>query len=475
MNSQQYDFGMVGLGTMGRNLLLNMADHGFSIIGTDRDPGKLAYLEEEAAGKPARSASSNQEFIRLLKRPRAFMLLVPAGAAVDAVIRDVLPMLEPGDLIIDGGNSYFMDTEQRTRELAAQGIHFMGVGISGGEKGARFGPSMMPGGAKEAYEVVRSIFEAVAAKVNGEPCVTYLGSGAAGHYVKMVHNGIEYGLMQLISETYDLLKRGAGLTNDELHAVYKSWNEGELQSFLMEITEEIFLQPDSTTNGRLIDSILDAARQKGTGKWTSQSALDLGVPLSAIDVAVTMRYLSALKTERVAAANLLKGPKPATVGERETFIGQVRDAMYFATIVTYAQGMNMLRAASEEFGYGLNLHDIARIWRGGCIIRAKLLEHIADAYKTNPALPNLLVDTDLAKILVEKQVGIRSVASYAVTNGIPAPALLATLTYFDAYRSERLPSNLIQAQRDNFGAHTYERIDREGTFHTEWHPEVSNM
>lgn len=470
MDTQQYEFGMIGLGVMGRNLLLNMADHGFAVAGYNRDPSKVTSLKEEAQGLTVYGTSDLKDFISKLKRPRALMLLVTAGPAVDMVIKDLLPLLEPGDLVIDGGNSYFADTERRAEELTPKGIHFIGVGVSGGESGARFGPSMMPGGSKAAYEVVRPIFESIAAKVNNEPCVTYLGPGAAGHYVKMVHNGIEYGLMQLISEAYDILKRGMGLSNDELHQVFKTWNEAELKSFLIEITAQIFLQDDDKTSGRLVDCILDSAKQKGTGKWTSQCGMDLGVPLSIIDIAVTMRYVSALKKERVTAAKVLPGstPKFNFNGDKQALINQVRDALYFATIAAYAQGMTLLKVASDTYKYDLHLGEVAKIWRGGCIIRATLLENIRVAYHKNAQLPSLMVDPDLSAILLQKQESIRKIISHSVQAGIPVPGLSAALAYFDAYRTDRLPSNLIQAQRDNFGAHTYERIDTEGIFHTQW-------
>jgi 6-phosphogluconate dehydrogenase len=470
MQLQQYEFGMIGLGVMGRNLLLNMADHGFAVAGYNRDPTKVADLRTEASGKNVFGTSDLKEFVLKLKRPRALMLLVTAGKAVDMVINELLPLLQPGDLVIDGGNSYYADTDRRTQELTEKGIRFLGVGVSGGEQGARFGPSMMPGGSQEAYEVVKPIFESIAAKVNGEACVTYLGPSSAGHYVKMVHNGIEYGIMQLISEAYDILKRGLGLGNDELHTIFKEWNDAELKSFLIEITANIFLQPDEQKEGRLVDYILDSAKQKGTGKWTTQCGMDLGVPLSIIDVAVTSRYLSALKKERVAAAKALPGPNPSfnLNGNKQAVINQVKDALYFATIGAYAQGMHLLKVASDTYGYNLKLDEVARIWRGGCIIRATLLEDITQAYRKNPSLANLLVDPALSAVIAGRQDSTRKVLTYAISAGIPVPALSAALAYFDAYRTDRLPSNLIQAQRDNFGAHTYERIDTEGIFHTHW-------
>ena len=471
MNNTQYEFGMVGLGVMGRNLMLNIADNNFSVIGLDLDPAKAAAVETEAGqGKPVRGTTSMEEFVQSLRKPRAIMLLVPAGKPVDAAIASLLPLLEPGDIVIDGGNSYFPDTDRRVVELEAQGIHFFGMGISGGEKGARFGPSMMPGGNREAYERLRPVFEAVAAKVDGEPCVSYLGNGSAGNYVKMVHNGIEYGIMQLIAETYDLLKRGAGFTDEELQQVFESWNNTELQSFLIEITGEILKKKDDATGKHLVSLISDRARSKGTGKWTSQNAMDLQVPVPSIDMAVLMRDMSKYKEERIEASKLLENRALATGGElnREELVNQMRHAFYFAMIATYAQGLAQLTAASEAYSYGLQLQEVAKIWRGGCIIRAAALEDIRSAYANNPALPNLLLDQKVGSDMLARQQDTRSILKLAIDKGIPMPAFMASLSYFDAYRSETLPTNLIQAQRDYFGAHTYERIDTPGIFHTEW-------
>ncbi|QMU29579.1 NADP-dependent phosphogluconate dehydrogenase [Adhaeribacter radiodurans] len=471
MNDTQYDFGMVGLGVMGRNLLLNMADHGFAVAGLDLDAAKALALENEAdKGKPVKGTTIAEEFIQSLRKPRALMLLVPAGKAVDAAIASLLPFLEPGDIVIDGGNSYFPDTDRRDAALGEKGIHFFGMGISGGEKGARFGPSMMPGGDKQAYERLRPIFEAVAAKVNGEPCVTYLGNGSAGNYVKMVHNGIEYGIMQLIAETYDFLKRGLGLNDDALQQVFSSWNQTEIQSFLIEITGEILQKNDEVTGQRLVNMISDRARQKGTGKWTSQNAMDLQVPLPTVDMAVTMRDLSAYKDERVQAAQQLGGIDVASNSDTDNsqLIDQLRQAFYFSMLITYAQGLVQLRVASQAYNYGLQLQEVAKIWRGGCIIRAACLEDIRQAFATNPDLPNLLLDPKIGQSLLQRQTDVRAVVKTAVDKGIPMPALLASLSYFDAYRSATLPTNLIQAQRDYFGAHTYERIDQPGIFHTQW-------
>lgn len=471
MNDLQYEFGMVGLGVMGRNLMLNIADNNFSVIGLDLDPLKAAAVEAEAgAAKLARGTTSVEEFVQSLRTPRAIMLLVPAGKPVDGAINTLLPYLEAGDIVIDGGNSYFPDTERRILELEAKGIHFFGMGVSGGEQGARFGPSMMPGGNREAYERLRPVFEAIAAKVNGEPCVAYLGNGSAGNYVKMVHNGIEYGIMQLIAETYDLLKRGAGLNDDELQAVFQDWNQTELQSFLIEITGEILKKFDDKTGERLVNIISDRASSKGTGKWTSQNAMDLQVPVPTIDMAVLMRDMSKFKEERVEASKLLPNDTLGTpiATDRQALVNQMRNAFYFAMISTYAQGLAQLTVASANYNYGLQLNEVAKIWRGGCIIRAACLTDIRTAYEQNPSLPNLLLDPKVGGDLLARQADMRSIMKLAIDKGIPMPAFMAALSYFDAYRTETLPTNLIQAQRDYFGAHTYERVDMPGIFHTQW-------
>ncbi|HYW34905.1 MAG TPA: NADP-dependent phosphogluconate dehydrogenase [Balneolaceae bacterium] len=468
MEKEKFDIGMVGLGVMGRNFVLNIADHDYAVVGLDNDEDKASALEKEAGQQKVQGTTSPEAFISGLKKPRAVMMLVPAGKAVDSVIDELIPLLDEGDLIIDGGNSHFTDTNRHYTKLKEKNIHFMGVGISGGEKGARFGPSIMPGGSEKAYDRVQSIFEAAAAEVKGDPCVTWLGPGSAGHYVKMVHNGIEYGLMQLIAECYDIMKRGLGFDNDKLHQVFKKWNEAELSSFLMEITADIFAQPDDKSNGRLIDAILDSAKQKGTGKWASQDAMDLQVPIPTIDMAVAMRDISAYKEERAHASEVLQGPENHLDVDPDIFVGRLRNAMYFSMIAAYAQGMALLRAASDEYEYELNYQDIAKIWRGGCIIRADLLEEIRAAYVSNPTLTNLLIAPSLSDELKKCQADLRFVIGKASNAGIPAPALMASLGYYDSYRSKRLPANLIQAQRDNFGSHTYERTDIEGTFHTEW-------
>jgi len=460
---------MIGLGVMGRNFLLNMADHGFKVIGFDKDNQKTSALESAAtAGTTVKGVGTLQDMVSQLAVPRKIMMLVPAGKPVDDVIESLLPLVQKGDIIIDGGNSHFTDTLRRVTYLQGKGIHFMGMGVSGGEQGARTGPSIMPGGDQEAYPHVRPMLEAVAAKVDGVPCVAHLGKGAAGHYVKMVHNGIEYAIMQLISEAYDLLHRGAGLSNDELHTVFDTWNKGDLRSFLIEITADIFTQPDDKTPNRLVDMILDKAGAKGTGKWTSQDAMDLGVPIPTIDMAVAMRNLSALKTERVQASALYPQQDSLIGTPKEQFIKQVHDALLFATIICYAQGLAQLHRAGIDLDMQIPMPQVVNVWRGGCIIRSVLLPTFANAFKANPELSNLLLDAEVAKILNANAAGTRAVAAMAIQHGIPAAALLSSLSYFDTYRSKQLPINLLQAQRDYFGAHTYQRIDQEGTFHTEW-------
>ncbi len=466
-NNKLCEIGMVGLGVMGRNLLLNMADHNFSVTGIDTDPNQVENLGQESQ-QHIQGTTDVKNFVASLRRPRVIMLLVPAGARVDAVIQTQLPYLQPGDLIIDGGNSYFKDTDVRANNLKTKGIHFLGVGISGGEEGARRGPSIMPGGPKEAYEQVRKIFEAVAAKVNNDPCVAYLGPGSAGHFVKMVHNGIEYGIMQLIAETYDLMKRGLGYNDDQLRDVYAEWNQAELNSYLVEITSNIFGKKDDKTGKQLVDEILAVASQKGTGMWTSQSGMELQVPIPTIDLAVGMRDLSVFVKQREQANQLYQRPIKSFTTDAKTFLTQLRQALYAGMMITYAQGMSLLTVAAEEYQYELQLETIARIWRGGCIIRAAMLENFRAAFHNNPQLPNLLLDKDLSQLLLKNQESLRQIVNQAATSGIPIPALMASLSYFDAFRSSWSPANLIQAQRDYFGSHTYERIDTKGTFHTEW-------
>ncbi len=468
MSEKKYDIGIAGLGVMGRNLAMNIADHGFSVAGFDIDPAKVAEFEKESSSSSTKASASAGEFASLLRRPQSFIMLVPAGKAVDSAINGIFPHLEPGAIIIDGGNSYYKDTDTRMKALEAKGMHFIGMGVSGGEEGARRGPSMMPGGNTEAYKQVRPILEAAAAKVDGEPCITYLGPGSSGHYVKMVHNGIEYGLMELIAETYDLMKRYAGMNNDDLHKVYEAWSHGRAGSFLLDITAEIFLKNDEKTGSRLIDMILDRAAQNGTGRWTSQDAMDLQVPVPTIDAAVMMRAVSGNKKGREEAAGILKGPVPLFEGERQSFIQQIGNSLYFSMITAYTQGMALIRAASAAYGYGISLKEVARIWRGGCIIRADLLDEIAQVYGIKPGLDNLMLDPHMASLLSDREHDLRNVISRAVESGIPVPGLMSSLAYFDAWRSRRLPANLIQAQRDYFGAHTYERTDGNGTFHTVW-------
>ncbi len=463
-----FDFGIVGLGVMGRNLLLNIASQKFAAAGLDLDTEKVNSLQQEADSEHTLEATTDvKHFVELIKRPRAIMLLVPAGKPVDSAIQSLLPHLDEGDIIIDGGNTYFTDTDRRFLELSAKGIHFFGMGISGGEQGARFGPSMMPGGDKKAYERLRPIFEAIAAKVDGEPCVEYLGNGSAGNYVKMVHNGIEYGIMQLISEIYDLMKRGYNLDEDTIENTFNEWNQTDLKSFLIEITGAI-LKVKEPNGERLINLISDWAKSKGTGKWTSQNAMDLQVPVPTIDAAVFMRDMSKSKPERIeAATKLVWNDKQATVNAPEA-ISALKDALFFSILITYAQGLAQLRTASKEYNYELNLETVTKIWRGGCIIRADVLEDFRKAFATNPNLPNILLDTDIAAKFNETQAGIREVIQFAIQKGLPVAGLMNSLAYFDAYRSENLPTNLIQAQRDYFGAHTYERTDLLGTFHTQW-------
>jgi 6-phosphogluconate dehydrogenase len=468
---KQYEIGMVGLGVMGRNLLLNMADHKFSVAGYDKDAAKVEALRQEGKDRAVRGATDVKEFIGLLRRPRAVMMLVPAGAPVDSVIKDLLPHLEKGDLIIDAGNSYFKDTDLRARTLTTKGIQFLGVGVSGGEEGARHGASIMPGGPKDAYERVRPALEAAAAKVKDDPCVTWMGPGSAGHFVKMVHNGIEYGIMQLIAETYDLIKRGWGMNDDEAHETYASWNKGELNGYLVEITSHIFAKQDEKSGQRLIDEIVGVAKQTGTGMWTSQSAMELQLPIPTIDLAVAMRDMSVFTKEREQASGIYQRAIRRLAGDRGQFLAQLGGALFAAVITTYAQGMALLAVASDKYKYGLDLEAVARIWRGGCIIRAALLEDIRAAFHARHDLPNLLLDANLSHKVMEHQEDLRQVICQAVEAGVPAPALMVSLGYLDAYRSAWQPANLIQAQRDYFGSHTYERIDAKGTFHTEWEKE----
>ena len=463
------DIGLIGLAVMGQNLVLNMARNGYQVSVYNRTAERTKeFIDGSATGKNIVPTYSIGEFIETLKQPRRIMIMVKSGLPVDTVIEQLKPHLDPGDLIIDGGNSFFKDTERRTQALEAQGLGYLGVGISGGEEGALWGPSIMPGGQSQAYTHVEPIYTDIAAKVEGDPCVTYIGPRGAGHYVKMVHNGIEYGDMQMIAEVYDLLHHGLGLSSAELHEVFTAWNEGVLASFLIEITADIFAHMDEETGVPLVELILDKAQQKGTGKWTSQEALDLGVPTPTINAAVEARILSAYKTEREKAALLYPGKIKRYRDDRANFIADVKDALYASKICAYAQGMALLSAASREYEYNLNLAEVARIWRGGCIIRARLLEDIRAAYAEDPELPNLLLAPFFREALLTRQEAWRHVLQTAVDLEIPIPAMSASLAIFDGYKRAMLPANLIQAQRDYFGAHTYQRVDREGTFHTEW-------
>jgi 6-phosphogluconate dehydrogenase len=459
------EFGMVGLGTMGRNLLLNIADHGRSVSGFDLHQEQVDLLASDSQGRPTMGFTDAQKFVASLRKPRCITMLVPAGSPVDAVIATFKPFLEPGDLLIDSGNSYFKDTDRRIAELAPTGIAFFGMGISGGESGARHGPSMMAGGTPEDYAKVSAVLELVAAKADdGRPCVARVGNGSGGHYVKMVHNGIEYGIMQLLAETYDLMKRSWGMSNSEMADVFGAWTKSDIGGFLLEITEQVLRKKDDETGKDLIDLVKDEAKEKGTGKWTSQDAMDLRVAVPTIDAAVNARELSDLKDERVAASKLF-GTVP---GHGEKNIDKLREALSVGMIAAYAQGMAQLRIASAEYSYDAQMEQVSAIWRAGCIIRSALLKPMMNAYLRNPDLPNLLVDPDLLNMVKARNTSLRWLVSQAAANRIPMPAYMASLAYIDGYASERLPANLTQAQRDYFGAHTYARIDKPGVFHTEW-------
>ncbi|WHY60609.1 NADP-dependent phosphogluconate dehydrogenase [Cytobacillus firmus] len=462
-------FGVIGLAVMGKNLAMNIESRGYSVSVFNRSREKTDEMLKEVEGRNFKGTYTIEEFVDSLEKPRKIMLMVKAGGPTDATIEQLKPLLDKGDILIDGGNTFFVDTQRRNKELNELGIHFIGTGVSGGEEGALKGPSIMPGGQKEAYELVAPIFQDIAAKVNGEACTTYIGPDGAGHYVKMVHNGIEYGDMQLISESYFLLKNVLGLTAEELHEVFAEWNKGELDSYLIEITADIFTKKDEETGKPLVDVILDTAGQKGTGKWTSQSALDLGVPLPIITESVFARFISAMKEERVNASKVLRGPAAQDfTGDKKAFIESVRKALYMSKICSYAQGFAQMRAASEEYGWDLKYGDIAMIFRGGCIIRAQFLQKIKEAYDREPGLKNLLLDPYFREIVESYQDAAREIISVAVKNGIPVPCFAAALSYYDSYRTETLPANLLQAQRDYFGAHTYQRTDKEGIFHTNW-------
>ncbi len=468
MSKQQ--IGVIGLAVMGKNLALNIESRGYSVSVFNRSYEKTEeFLKNEAEGKNFVGLKTIEEFVQSLETPRKILLMVKAGSATDATIESLKPYLEKDDILIDGGNTFFQDTIRRNKELESTGIHFIGTGVSGGEEGALKGPSIMPGGQKEAYQLVEPILKAISAKVDEDACVTYIGPNGAGHYVKMVHNGIEYGDMQLICEAYFILKNVLGLGAKELQEVFSEWNKGELDSYLIEITADIFTKIDEETGKPLVDVILDTAGQKGTGKWTSQNALDLGTPLPIITESVFARFISAMKEERVKASKLLKGPDAAVFnGDKDELIEAVREALYLSKIVSYAQGFAQMRAASEEYEWNLSYGDIAMIFRGGCIIRAQFLQKIKDAYDRDPQLANLLLDPYFNEIAANYQTALRKVISLAVQKGIPVPAFSSAIAYFDSYRSETLPANLLQAQRDYFGAHTYQRVDKEGVFHTNW-------
>ncbi len=467
----QANVGLIGLAVMGQNLVLNMERNGYTVAVYNRTTSTMQNFVAQHPGKKLIPCVTLEELVASLERPRKVLIMVKAGAGVDAVISGLAPLLDEGDLIMDGGNSYYRDTERRSVELAAQNLNFMGVGISGGEEGALWGPSIMPGGPRETWRSVQDMLGAIAAKApeDGKPCVAYLGPRGAGHYVKMVHNGIEYGDMQLIAEAYAVLQGALGLTAAELAEIFGQWNQGELDSFLIDITATIFKKIDGETGQPLVDLVLDKAAQKGTGKWTSQDAFDIGAPIPTINSAVVGRIISSLKEERVAASKVLPGPEQTVYdGDRDELIDMVRQALYASKISAYAQGMAMLRIASEEYGYELNLAEIASIWRAGCIIRARFLNRITEAFTRKPGLPNLLLDESLGQAVAERLPAWRKVVQIAIGLGIPVPAFSVSLAYYDSYRSARLPANLIQAQRDLFGAHTYERTDKAGFFHTDW-------
>ncbi|HKY23127.1 MAG TPA: NADP-dependent phosphogluconate dehydrogenase [Vicinamibacterales bacterium] len=475
-----YKIGVVGLGVMGANLARNIAGRGFPVAGYDLDAAKTkAFASGQSESSGIGSADAPDRLMAVLERPRRVLVMVPAGPPVDSVIAHLRPHLQPDDILIDGGNSYFRDTDRRADDLAAAGFRFVGMGVSGGEEGALRGPSMMPGGPRKAWDALAPILRAMAAKAeDGDPCVAYMGPRGAGHYVKMVHNGIEYGDMQLIAEIYDLLGRGAGLSAPEIAEIFSAWNDGELRSYLIEITARVLERADEKTGRPLVDVILDEAQQKGTGKWMSQNAFDVGAPIPTVNAAVEARLLSALKSERVLASTVLKGPMaqgPTTVAQgfspvtdRKRLIEACRQALYACKVTSYAQGMAMLRQASQEYGYEIDPGEVARIWRAGCIIRAALLSDVRAAFANNSSLVNLMLDPGFSSALAERQQGWRDVVQTAIALGIPVPALSASLAYYDSYRTARLPANLTQGQRDFFGAHTYRRVDADGVFHTEW-------
>jgi 6-phosphogluconate dehydrogenase len=466
---QSFDIGIVGLGVMGENLALNLARNGHAVGGFDVEEGKRASFARRTAGGTGQACETLAQLVAGLRMPRRVLVMVPAGAAVDAVLSDLVPMLSPGDVVIDGGNTLYTDTQRRMRALEATGVLYVGAGVSGGEEGALRGPALMPGGHEQAWPVIRTMLQSIAARADdGQPCCEWMGPGGAGHFVKMVHNGIEYADMQTICEAYWLMQRLLGMTPPEMSAVFAEWNRGELGSYLIGITADILARTDEATGQPLVDLILDTAEQKGTGKWASQAALDLGVTAPTIADAVFARTVSALKDERVAAADVLTGPEVRAAGERTAFVEKIRRALLAAKVCAYAQGFALLKAADQEHQWGLDFGRIASIWRAGCIIRARLLEDLRTAFSRRPAPANLLVDDHFAALMGECQQDLREVVAEAALHGVAVPAFMSALSYYDAYRSPRLPANLLQAQRDYFGAHKYQRLDREGKFHTRW-------
>jgi 6-phosphogluconate dehydrogenase len=469
MMDKKSDIGLIGLAVMGENLVLNMESKGFTVSVYNRTTSKVDNLiEGRAKGKNIIGTHTQEEFVESIRPPRKIIMMVKAGAAVDEVINQIEPYLSRGDILIDGGNTFFKDTERRAKHLEEKGLLYIGTGISGGEEGALKGPSIMPGGHKEAYKALAPILTKIAAQVGGNPCCDYMGPGGAGHYVKMVHNGIEYAIMQTIAETYDLMKDVLKLTAKDQAKLFSEWNEGVLGSYLVEITGQVLARTDEETQKSLVDLILDEASHKGTGKWTSQNAMDLGVPIPSIDAAVQARFISSFKSERVKASKTIKGPVLKFNGEKDKFIGEIHDALYASEILAYAQGTALLTVASKEYNFDLNLGNIAKIWRGGCIIRSKLLGEITNAYEKNPELPNLLLDDHFSTLLNKMQSSLHNVVRTAIEFGVPCLVTGSSLAYYDSYRKDRLPANLIQGLRDYFGAHTYKRTDKEGVFHTEW-------
>lgn len=471
----KYRIGIIGMGTMGRNLLLNIASHGFSGAGYDKDATKIQLLEQEGAGMQVKGFADISAFIDSLEKPAVIILLVPAGKIVDDVVAELQPLLAKGDIIIDGGNSHFTDTTKRVEKLEAVGLHFFGMGVSGGEEGARYGPSMMPGGDKEAYLHVQPVLEAIAAQVEGEPCVTYIGPGASGHFVKMVHNGIEYAIMQLIADTYEIMRVAQSWSEEKIHETFAEWNSGDLKSYLLEITSDIFAYKDA--DGKLlVDKIKDEAKSKGTGKWTTQISTDLELPIPTIDLAVAMRDLSKYKTLREELSDIFprqKNEKP--VFKESAFRDLLKQAYTFGLVSIYSQGIHLLSRASEVYNYQLRLNEIARIWRGGCIIRSSFLELIRKGFERDPTLTHLFLDPDVGSILKFTEQSVRTLVAECIASGVSAPAYASAISYFDAIRSAEMPSNLIQAQRDYFGAHTYELIGKSGVFHTEWTHPAANV